>query len=180
MQHVARCRRLSTLYGSSLLYLRDCIPLTVSSIDRILYISPAVPRVVTGPRRRKTRPVTHSDQYGCHSRVSMVVLLQHRAFHTSFTDEVASHSRYTVKRFVIETVLPSHQATCTNFHITSSAPIARTWVPRKLEPRKLILTTVSSISRKFPPTKITRYTVRRTHYIAQDLAYIMGLSYVDG
>ena len=32
-------------------------------------------------------------------------------------------------------------------------------VPRKLEPRKLILTTVSSISRKFPPTKITRYTV---------------------
>ena len=35
----------------------------------------------------------------------------------------------------------------------------RARVPRKLEPRKLILTTVSSISRKFPPTKITRYTV---------------------
>ena len=47
----------------------------------------------------------------------------------------------------------------TNFHITSSASIARTRVPRKLEPRKLILTTVSSISQKFPPTKITRYTV---------------------
>ena len=31
--------------------------------------------------------------------------------------------------------------------------------PRKLEPRKLILTTLSSIPRKFPPTNITRYMV---------------------
>ena len=34
----------------------------------------------------------------------MVVLLQHRASHTSFTDEVASHSRFTVKRNVVETL----------------------------------------------------------------------------
>ena len=35
----------------------------------------------------------------------MVVLLQHRASHTSFTDKVASHLRCTVKRNVVETVL---------------------------------------------------------------------------
>ena len=124
-------------------------------------LPPASPRVViemTEPRRRKTRPVTHSDQY---TVAIMVVLLQHRASHTSFTDEVASHSRCTVKRNVVETALRRRRPA--RFHITSSAPIARTRVPRKLEPRKLILTTVSSISRKFPPTKITRYTVIHTN-----------------
>ena len=34
----------------------------------------------------------------------MVVLLQHRASLTSFTDEVASHSHFTVKRNVVETL----------------------------------------------------------------------------
>ena len=34
--------------------------------------------------------------------------------------------------------------------------------PRILEPRKLILTATSNISRKFAPTKITRYTVSHT------------------
>ena len=43
--------------------------------------------------------------------------------------------------------------------ITSSAIEKITIAPRNLKPRNLILGASSSFSRKFPPTKITRYTV---------------------
>ena len=95
----------------------------------------------------------------------MVDFLQHRASHTSFTDEVASHSRDTLKRNVVETVQCT-SAIKPRVLILFSYYVIRVdranAVPRKLEPRKLILTTVYSISRKFPPTKITRYTVCST------------------
>ena len=47
--------------------------------------------------------------------------------------------------------------------------------PRILEPRKLILTATSNISRKFAPTKITRYTVYRDGVIKRRETRLGGM-----
>ena len=77
----------------------------------------------------------------------------------SFTDEVVLRPRYLVKRNVCTSLQHQHHMYYFSYYIIRTITRTRVWVPRKLEPRKLILTTISSISRIFPPTKITRCMV---------------------
>ena len=104
------------------------------------------------------------DPQGYHSRVDMAVLLRHlRSICPHLIDVVTSHSRLgreTLRSSMVRRprVRRQNSFTCTRARLT--ARLCAHHSPQILEPRKLILTAISNISRKFAPTKITRYTVR--------------------
>ena len=104
-------------------------------------------------RRHKQKarllPLSFSTEGSSHSkRISTDAILVLTSFPNSFMDVVASlmHDR-----------LPKCYIGCTR--VQRLKFILPTIVPRNLRPQNLILGALSSFSWKFPPSKITRYTV---------------------
>ena len=94
-------------------------------------------------KRLTTEGSSHSK------RISTDAILALTSLPNSFMDVVAS---------LMHDPLPKrlHRSrTCSKVKVHTTPTI----VPRNLKPRNLILGALSSFSRKFPPTKITRYTV---------------------
>ena len=76
------------------------------------------------------------------------------ACETSFSRKSRHRS---VQTFLVETKICSTSPKLSSHYVTRAIKIYHR--ARNLKPRNLILGASSSFSRKFPPTKITRYTV---------------------